>query len=61
MSRFDILKVEALDRYVYLDGVEIAHCSDRVAADLIAIGLERLGLTDARIPILIAQKARVSS
>ncbi len=53
MSR-DTLYAEAPGRYVYLDGVEIAHCSDGVAALLIAYGLNLALLTEGKVARIVA-------
>lgn len=48
-----ILVAEAHGRYVVLDDAEVAHCSDTVAADLIAHGLNQLQLTEGKVDVII--------
>jgi hypothetical protein len=55
------LKAEALGRYVYFDDAEIAHCSDDVAADLIAYALNRARITEGGIGAICAQLRKEQS
>lgn len=56
-----VLKAEAHGRYVILDNAEVAHCSDGVAADLIAYGLNQLQLTEGKVDSILTRLRRAEA